>query len=66
MMKSLSEGQLFAGDIVIDMVDRELLDDLATQLSVAVPIERRHRKLSTCMRHQRQGITGQPPLCRVC
>jgi putative transposase len=24
------------------------------------------RKLSTCMRHQRRGITGQPPLCRVC
>jgi hypothetical protein len=25
-----------------------------------------NRKLSTCMRHQRQGITGRPPLCRVC
>jgi hypothetical protein len=24
------------------------------------------RKLSTCMRHQRQGITGRPPLCRAC
>lgn len=31
----------FAGDIVLDAVDLETLNDLATQLSVSVPIERR-------------------------
>jgi hypothetical protein len=36
-------------------------------LTVATDVAREvGRKLSTCMRHQRQGITGRPPLCRAC
>ena len=51
--------------LAVDRLTRRT-DNVRPILNALEAMGGRLRKLSTCMRHQRQGITGQPALCRVC